>query len=168
MVKLLTKAVFSDWRTCKHQIGTTLIYWIFRNCFAGHLQGRNPQQWTPWNIYFRYFVPHCRLNSIDCRHNWQLRRRIMGTCLELDPAVVLQAEVNGKPEFDVPKHLRFVLYLQGTIIYKFSLGVSIGYNFTDSTYGWNGFMDGFTGMDSKSKSHTMEEAILICIIYECL
>ena len=30
----------------------------------------------------------------------------MGTCLELDPAVVLQAEVNGKPEFDVPKHLR--------------------------------------------------------------
>ena len=56
----------------------------------------------------------------------------MGTCLELDPAVVLQAEVNGKPEFDVPKHL--------------SLGVSIGYNFTDSTYGWNGFMDGFTGL----------------------
>ena len=25
----------------------------------------------------RYFVPHCRLNSIDCRHNWRLRRRIM-------------------------------------------------------------------------------------------
>ena len=92
----------------------------------------------------------------------------MGTCLELDPAVVLQAEVNGKPEFDVPKHLRFVVNLQGPIIYKFSLGVSIGYNFTDSTYGWNGFMDGFTGIDSKSKSHTMEEAILICIIYECL
>ena len=82
----------------------------------------------------------------------------MGTCLELDPAVVLQAEVNGKPEFDVPKHLRFVVNLQGPIIYKFSLGVSIGYNFTDSTYGWNGFMDGFTGM---------EESILICIIYEC-
>ena len=98
-------------------------------------------------------MPHCRLNSIDCRHNWQLRRRIMGTCLELDPAVVLQAEVNGKPEFDVPKHLRYayvvrtyVVKLKETIIYKLSLGVSIGYNFTDSTYGWNGFMDGFTGL----------------------
>ena len=70
----------------------------------------------------------------------------MGTCLELDPAVVLQAEVNGKPEFDVPKHLRYVVKLKETIIYKLSLGVSIGYNFTDSTYGWNGFMDGFTGL----------------------
>ena len=42
----------------------------------------------------------------------------MGTCLELDPAVVLQAEVNGKPEFDVPKHLRYVVNLKGTIIYN--------------------------------------------------
>ena len=54
----------------------------------------------------RYFVPHCRLNSIDCRHNWKLRRRIMGTCLELDPALVLKNDANGDNSFDVPKHLR--------------------------------------------------------------
>ena len=47
-----------------------------------------------------------------------------------DPADVLLADVDGNVGFDVPKHL--------------SLGVSIGYNFSDSTYGWNGFMDGFT------------------------
>ena len=65
----------------------------------------------------------------------------MGTCLEVDPS-----EIMFEHNMTSKKHLRWDQRIKLVFPNSFinSLGVSIGYNQSDATYGWNGFMEGFT------------------------
>lgn len=93
--------------------------------------GNNSTEWVNTTVdmktFFyqthpRYKIAFCQIGNIDCRRLWKTIRTVNGYCIELDMSSNFYSN---------RKDLR-------------QLTFSVLLNSTDSTFGWNGYMDGFT------------------------
>jgi len=91
------------------------------------------------NMFFKESRPiyqfiSCRLEFMDCRRNWKMVRTPMGYCLEMNASEYTSTHSThtaGHENEKLPDKLR-------------TLGFTMGFNSSDTTYGWNGYMNGLT------------------------
>ena len=89
---------------------------------------------------------------IDCRRLWNFKITKTGSCLEFDPT---QAVKEYKKEIDetLTKDMAFELGENQLS----TLGLIVGYNKSDATYGWNGYLGGMTLFYSHIYDAVVEE-----------
>ena len=108
-----------------------------------------------------YYTAVCKLGSIDCNSNWELRRTSLGNCLWLNTTeaynskrslvkngVLLAKDLMNESGEDVrEKNIRLKVNMRNMLEREElpdankinSLNIIIGYNQSDQTFGWNGF-----------------------------
>ena len=100
----------------------------------------------------RYYLFNCQLLTIDCRHHWDIVRTSLGSCLSLKPHLLYE---KAKEQDNERRRRNHNQHKNGTVLHALSLfntipppskfkqlHVTIGYNKSDATFGWNGFNNG--------------------------
>ena len=93
-----------------------------------------------------FYMFSCYMRRINCRHSWQMKSTIMGTCLTLNTQNLFETELRAElkrrhqrtPQMKDPIMAVMEEKLPTANKYK-SINFIVGYNKSDSTFGWNGF-----------------------------
>ena len=84
-----------------------------------------------------YFITHCKFQHLDCQKYWRKITTLNGICIEFNP---IWAVDDYRQQLERQKIGRFE-YNESELQ---RMSIIMGYNSSDTTYGWNGGMAGFT------------------------